>query len=1691
MTTAQTSDAGSTKSERRKSWEGQRDPPPRDASNNSVYSVLRFMRSQEDHRKIHIKASFTPAFLNDEPESTSSRGGGPSTPPSGSQKSVSEMSIFSSSRRRRLGRLWFANAFRDSDLEKETATVGFVKRSTGIFSLAWITDTMTNQELKDPGRGWRPFKAVLMGETLYFYKVPSSLVPEVRRTFQIRSTQWPTTFHASDDTNVPAQDKEGEPVSQSEQAKNSNTAGTTSDQQERIAWRNPGKHPELVLISEDVGFNAWAAHIDYGTPAALAHEIVFGTQQPSGSPEAREGDAKTFLHMVYFSLNSTYVPWYTFLRAVREYLVIGMPALVVTHRVALFVDLLLWKRPLLHQGHEERVFGELEYLITELAQVETVDPAPMREQMSEWREQVKKEDLCVPTDWLAEPRMMSFPGRSDLAALEQCWNSAVFVQQDPCEIAKQIQSFHIDRLTAFLRVPVSAYRLSSSVTEPLLRSFRFDATRPHWLTHVIMRQLLVNEAPENQGEAAKLERVTVLQHWIHVATHLLRYGDMAGWVAVCSALCSRAAASLDMLWRSLPLPSRDLVTMQWAPKLASYGWIEGVQASVEPVLEIETNGCAAPTPSSVPYFGNAGMLNVSLSDRAANGRVEVRIASQEAEFSRIRALALKLNLMYGQGKTPVGPAPIAEYQALFQRLSTYEFVLQTSVTDYMGSAVIADGCMIENRQPDAPSDWPTTTLSDAEGFFTFPTPFPAILPTFTVAQSIMSRRDLMRCNVPDRAFASFGRCAARAAAEVEEVQMGEDLILYPMHPRLVGAQNITAAVLASERWASRVFPPPEGRFSVEVRAASSTRLVDLLVLSTDFLVVRAPVDPPTIPPTYQPLGVELDLDAFRDTCLLSYRGWISASDFLDALMLRWHAAESACKELEFYLNAKMPNHFPSWKRTPDEEYAYEPVDITQVTLIRLRVLETLHRWLDLYPREWIANLVLFETLYKFLRDILNECMSSPAGPSVLVEYVRKLLNMFPTLTTRAIAAMGFDCFANVPTAVCVQGRRTFDWSLSAADFVTYIESVVSLPFSLLSAHDLALTSILFEQFHTSQQTWLEAATNDSDTCLSIYTLLRSLPPGRLCARAPSGASLWDMLPPSVQELCKIHEVIRDWTQAQVSEPHIGIESRVARMNKLIDAVLLSRASMTHRMRRGSPQDQGVRAPLPLTFLESAVLEGLTSKHSLAHRAAWNRLATERNVRAWADLLGSAPTTLPDDLPVCTPDIGWNITVFAHWGARAKARASVVPLLAFSRYMSTMDLINDVIKLQQKCVPLDTCLGLTRLRLVWLRNSTVRATWPHNTVLDDAAAEAKLERFPMSAPIVFYAGLEIASDQKRRDTKSLLLKVSGLPDASTEEMEDLFESQEDLTLPAASTFDVSQDAHPNDSLLRAVPTARVSSSFRCTDALLTVWPYNKHPFVLQLSAPNGRKCVLKMPNYNEFSRWLSSLQSLANVRMAETFDAGTYAAQVAEYLGRASASCVFGVPLRELSARTGGLALPLAIERVLQEIESRGLHEQGIYRISGTQNVIEALEQQLDTRPVDEIALAEVDVHVLTSVFKMWLRKLPEPVVPYEFYDALIRSERNPHHNERVRAMRKIIGSFPQCHYLAFNRITLHLKLVARSSKINLMAGHNIGLVFGSTLLGPPSGTGSVARGLENLGRAAHIVKIAVLMHDAIFTECKT
>ena len=62
----------------------------------------------------------------------------------------------------------------------------------------------------------------------------------------------------------------------------------------------------------------------------------------------------------------------------------------------------------------------------------------------------------------------------------------------------------------------------------------------------------------------------------------------------------------------------------------------------------------------------------------------------------------------------------------------------------------------------------------------------------------------------------------------------------------------------------------------------------------------------------------------------------------------------------------------------------------------------------------------------------------------------------------------------------------------------------------------------------------------------------------------------------------------------------------------------------------------------------------------------------------------------------------------------------------------------------------------------------------------------------------------------------------------------------------------------------------------------------------------------------------------------------------------------------------------------------GLKEVGIFRLPGKASRIQRLKEQYDAGSQEDFPPNE-DVHTVASLFKLYLKELPEPVVPFALY----------------------------------------------------------------------------------------------------------
>ncbi|EKM49096.1 uncharacterized protein PHACADRAFT_202021 [Phanerochaete carnosa HHB-10118-sp] len=148
-------------------------------------------------------------------------------------------------------------------------------------------------------------------------------------------------------------------------------------------------------------------------------------------------------------------------------------------------------------------------------------------------------------------------------------------------------------------------------------------------------------------------------------------------------------------------------------------------------------------------------------------------------------------------------------------------------------------------------------------------------------------------------------------------------------------------------------------------------------------------------------------------------------------------------------------------------------------------------------------------------------------------------------------------------------------------------------------------------------------------------------------------------------------------------------------------------------------------------------------------------------------------------------------------------------------------------------------------------------------------------------------------------------------------------------------------------------------------------------------------------------------------------------------------------------------MPKIMRVCIEEIESRGLDAEGIYRVSGRHATVQELQHKIER---DEDAFrfnpAVDDVYAASSLLKLYLRELPEPVFKFPLQERMQHTEEiDGHISNNFRVLRSKIRRLPPVHQATLKAILDHLAKVASHSEKNKMDAKNLAIVFGSVIFG--------------------------------------
>lgn len=199
---------------------------------------------------------------------------------------------------------------------------------------------------------------------------------------------------------------------------------------------------------------------------------------------------------------------------------------------------------------------------------------------------------------------------------------------------------------------------------------------------------------------------------------------------------------------------------------------------------------------------------------------------------------------------------------------------------------------------------------------------------------------------------------------------------------------------------------------------------------------------------------------------------------------------------------------------------------------------------------------------------------------------------------------------------------------------------------------------------------------------------------------------------------------------------------------------------------------------------------------------------------------------------------------------------------------------------------------------------------------------------------------------------------------------------------------------------------------------------------------------------------------------------------------------------QLRANYENELVPLIITKCIEEVEKRGLDMEGIYRISGGNSAIIAILNAFLALPANPKSdkkhmnrLAEVmdgDIHAVTSALKRYLRKLPEPLIPFACYDDYVKVCKNDNDTQTRcdELVSKVVNKLPAANRHTLYLLSKHLDLVGYYNNVNRMTMKNLSVVLAPTIAWDPTGE----REMADMGPRNDTTELLLLNFSRVFAN---
>eukprot|EP01125_Pyxidicula_operculata_P015613 TRINITY_DN5324_c0_g1_i2.p1 TRINITY_DN5324_c0_g1~~TRINITY_DN5324_c0_g1_i2.p1 ORF type:complete len:330 (-),score=91.06 TRINITY_DN5324_c0_g1_i2:311-1300(-) len=124
---------------------------------------------------------------------------------------------------------------------------------------------------------------------------------------------------------------------------------------------------------------------------------------------------------------------------------------------------------------------------------------------------------------------------------------------------------------------------------------------------------------------------------------------------------------------------------------------------------------------------------------------------------------------------------------------------------------------------------------------------------------------------------------------------------------------------------------------------------------------------------------------------------------------------------------------------------------------------------------------------------------------------------------------------------------------------------------------------------------------------------------------------------------------------------------------------------------------------------------------------------------------------------------------------------------------------------------------------------------------------------------------------------------------------------------------------------------------------------------------------------------------------------------------------------------------------------------GLFRIPGSAIAVKRIYQTFENPSTVSFA-GETSSHNVAGAFKLWLRSLINPIIPFEMFDTILNATEKYREDDDLQVIHNILKLLPVENIAILSRLIRCMKKLSEYSEVNKMDAPNLAIVFGPTLI---------------------------------------